>query len=717
MRLPRRLGVFSPGIRRIPHLAAFLDDAELVFRPDVGRQRVDAVVGWGLKPTADRARAYARQRGLPYLALEDGFLRSMRPGVVGEAPRSIVVDDEGMHYDATRPSRLERLIAAPLDEALEARARRGLDALRRHALSKYNHQPDLALPPSDRPRVLVVDQTAGDLSITLGRPACDFATLLARTLDEHPAAELLVKTHPDVLAGKKSGHFGAAAEHPRVRFVTAPAHAPSLLAQLDPSRDRVVVLSSLVGFEALVHGLPVTCFGVPWYAGWGLTDDRADVPPRRDARSLEALFAAAYLRYARYVDPETGLATTFEATAEQLGLERRLAEITRGTLVCVGFSRWKRAFLPSFLRAPGTELRFAKSVEEAAAEVRAAQRARGRGDGDRAPRGEPPVSEPPDSATRARGEWPARDVGGAVRVVSWGTRDEEVLRALAERVGVEHWRMEDGFLRSVGLGSDLHAPASLVLDREGLYYDPTRPSELERILRTADFSAEERTRAAMLRARIVATGVSKYNVGRASTLRAPVGRRVALVVGQVEDDASIQRGCLDVRTNLALLDAARQASPDSFLIWRPHPDVISGNRRGAVSAADVARLADTDAPEARLVDCLAICDEVHTMTSLVGFEALLRDKQVFVYGHPFYAGWGLTHDRHPHPRRTRRLDLDGLVAGVLLRYPRYVSPASGRPTTPERVVAALAAARRPEGSRIGDAYLRRQLRKLTNLLF
>jgi len=82
-------------------------------------------------------------------------------------------------------------------------------------------------------------------------------------------------------------------------------------------------------------------------------------------------------------------------------------------------------------------------------------------------------------------------------------------------------------------------------------------------------------------------------------------------------------------------------------------------------------------------------DAVHTMTSLAGFEGLLRAKKVVTYGQPFYAGWGLTDDRCPVPRRTRRLSLDELVAGSLFAYPLYVSQKTGRYTTPERAVEEL----------------------------
>jgi capsular polysaccharide export protein len=85
-------------------------------------------------------------------------------------------------------------------------------------------------------------------------------------------------------------------------------------------------------------------------------------------------------------------------------------------------------------------------------------------------------------------------------------------------------------------------------------------------------------------------------------------------------------------------------------------------------------------------ELLTVVDEVHALTSLTGFEALLRGKTVTCYGQPFYAGWGLTHDLMPLTRRTRRLTLDQLVAGALILYPTYVSRTTGKFTTPERAL-------------------------------
>lgn len=672
----RTVAVLSSGMARIPHLAELVGAERIVLRPSRAELReVDAVLGWGDKPSSRRARAFARRHGLRYVRAEDGFLRSVGLGVSGAPPLSVVLDELGIYLDARSESRLEHLIAdqAPGgDAALLERARHAMERIRVAELSKYNDAPPgpLELGPSDRPRVLVVDQTEGDASIRCGlASSASFEAMLRAAIDENPDAEILVKTHPDVIAGAKRGHF-AGVGGDRVRLFSRKTTPTAICAAV----ERVYVVTSQLGFEALICGKPVTCFGAPWYAGWGCTDDRLAVPRRRARRTVAELFAAAYLGYARYLDPKTGKAGTLEQVIEHLALQRELFARNQGELYCFGFRFWKQAYMKSYLRCPGNRIVFASSA--AAAE--------------------------------------RRGFDGSSRIVVWGQREQRDVRELAERHGIPIWRVEDGFLRSVGLGSDLTMPASLVVDRLGIYYDPSQPSELESILQNEPFTAAELERARELRRLLVGTGLSKYNVGRELAVAVPDGARVVLVPGQVEDDASIVLGCRDVRTNLGLLEAARRAHPDAFLIYKPHPDVLSGNRRGAVEPPAALRLCNHIEQQASLACCLAQAHEVQTLTSLVGFEALLRGLRVVVYGQPFYAGWGLTEDHAPPERRSRRLTLDELVAGALLRYPRYLDRRSGQFTTPEAVIAELCAERDGNAAAraIGGSWLRRQLRKV-----
>jgi capsular polysaccharide export protein len=260
----------------------------------------------------------------------------------------------------------------------------------------------------------------------------------------------------------------------------------------------------------------------------------------------------------------------------------------------------------------------------------------------------------------------------------------------ALRSDIEVIRVEDGFLRSVGLGAELVRPISWVMDRSGMYYDATRASDLEQLLQCRQFTPQQLARAAALRGRITASGITKYSVGHRSWQR-PRHARVILVPGQVESDASLRFGAPALRTNLGLLRAVREANPDAYLLYKPHPDVSAGLRARGQGEQRVRDWCDEVVTDVAMGALLERVDEVHVLTSLAGFEALLRGKSVVCYGLPFYAGWGLTRDVVPLARRTRRLKLDELVAAALLIYPTYVSRSSGGYISAEQALEELLA--------------------------
>jgi capsular polysaccharide export protein len=272
--------------------------------------------------------------------------------------------------------------------------------------------------------------------------------------------------------------------------------------------------------------------------------------------------------------------------------------------------------------------------------------------------------------------------------------------------GVPLVRVEDGFVRSVGLGADFLPPASLVFDNGGMYYDPRSRSDLEALLGETEFTPALIERARRLSAQLVARGVTKYNLaGQSRLLDMPAEVRRILVPGQVEDDLSVLFGGGAVRSNLALLERVRAANPDAFILYKPHPDVAAGHRKGAVPDALARRFADAIVQDISTAALLAGIDELHTMTSLAGFEALLRCRQVTVYGRPFYAGWGLTTDMM-RIDRGRLLTLEELVAGALILYPRYLDPVTRLPCGPEVIIERLD---RPELWRPGPLVMMRRM--------
>ncbi|MGH8460799.1 MAG: hypothetical protein ACRESS_04270 [Stenotrophobium sp.] len=276
-------------------------------------------------------------------------------------------------------------------------------------------------------------------------------------------------------------------------------------------------------------------------------------------------------------------------------------------------------------------------------------------------------------------------------IVVWAAREPADLVRVAAKQSAKIVRIEDGFLRSVGLGSNHFGGASLVIDPVGIYFDPNKTSRLEQILQNNDFDIELQARAAHLREMLVCRGLTKYNVGSRGSFKVlGEGRQKLLVPGQVEDDASVRLGSPEVRTNLQLLQRVREAHPAAWIVYKPHPDTEAGARLGRIADADVLIYANQIAHGVSPAALFAQIDTVHTMTSLLGFEALLRGIPVTLWGQPFYSGWGLTGDRFPLPRRKRRLTLDELVAGVLICYPDYVHPQTLHPCQVEEVANYLA---------------------------
>ena len=627
--LPALLGAKVEDVARIGHPA-----------------RCDVCVGCGNKASGQRARQLAEQYGRDFLLLEDGFLRSCGDAS-DPAAFSICVDDLGIYYDARRESRLEQLISHAATAAEMERAALLVAAWRQGRISKYNNVRDAARMPVD-PYVLVVDQTVGDSSVAGAcAGAADFIRMLTAAMEENPGVDILVKTHPDVVSGRKQGYLSRLppAMAKRVRVIASEAHAPDMIEHA----RAVYTVSSQMGFEALLWGVPVRTFGMPFYSGWGLTLDTMTAPLRRRSVPLLQLVFAALVRYVRYVDPETGQRCEAERAIEYVRLQRMMRSRFPERVHAIGFSRWKRQAARAFFA--GSSLTFGSTRRRI-----------------------PPGTE---------------------ALAVWGSRQEPMDAGSMPLI-----RVEDGFLRSVGLGAALTWPVSWVQDMTGIYYDATHPSAIEDLLNEAEFGPELLERARRLRQSIVASRLSKYNLrGRSGWRRPGTSRRVILVVGQVESDASLKFGCspgLSIATNAGLVGAVRAAHPDAYLVFREHPDVSQGYRDGSGGDPTHYDVVDEVASAAAIEDLLSGVDEVHVMTSLTGFEALLRGVPVITYGLPFYAGWGLTLDRASCCRRRRHVSLDALVAATLIAYPAYICPVSGRFTTPERAISALVSIREGE---------------------
>lgn len=652
----KRLAVYTLGFLQVPYVRRMLRHAGWNVVAGPISRSVDAVGVWGRKPRAKRGIDAAKRRSLPLISIEDAFLRSVYPGPK-QAPMGLVLDGVGIYFDAASPSRLEQILLASVDDPeTNSRARAGIEFLKTNGLSKYNPVARGAGVPLFDGYVLVIDQTRGDASLRCGwADEQTFRDMLESARKDHPKAQIVIRAHPAVSKGGKSGHYSEKDKDDRTTLLHQPVNPWDLLA----GASAVYCATSQLGFEAILAGHRPKVFGMPFYAGWGLTDDRQTCARRTRSLTVEQLFAGVMLEYPLW-QPQTNGKGSFEQAAQMLLARSQREWNNRVPAVALGISNWKRRRTARFLSSQRDRPVF--------------------------------MSDPLAAAARAKAR------GG--RVVVWASKETAQMQTVCDTAGVPLWRMEDGFLRSTGLGAELVPAASVVMDDLGIYFDATRESRLERLIgASVDLPAQALERAGELAQRIIAARVTKYNLVEAQPdLPARNGRKRILVPGQVEDDASIRLGTDKVNTNLDLLRAVRAANPQALIIYKPHPDVEAGLRPGAVENAD--ELADFVAQNAPVTMLLDQVDEVWTMTSLMGFEALLRGVKTTCLGMPFYAGWGLTDDRGQiTERRSARPTLDGLIHASLIDYPLYLDPLSKKPCPPEVLVARLAAG--PVGRSVG----------------
>lgn len=655
----------SVGIARNRQLSKMLEvDKIHLFRFLLPRQKDAVFLGWGHKANTRQTQVLACKLGLPFWRMEDGFIATLGHPSSDKRRLSIILDKSGIYYDYQSRGDLELLLEnLPQwwNASMARRARNAMQQLLKLRISKYNQirqpLPELPALSAGQKRILLVDQTAGDASVAgAGADESSFQRMLDWACAS--GAQVLIKTHPDVLLGKKQGYLGLS-QGKNIHVLTDDVCPFTLFEQV----DEVATVCSQLGFEALLAGKPVHCFAIPFYAQRGLTIEHAS-PMMRTAASLEQLFAAAYILYPHYFHPHNTQPCELEDILNwlQAQLQGRSPQVPE--LAAVDFSLWKRSFIPEFIAGSATQMRFVRSCAEL-----------------------------------KEGEWP----------LLWGLKTEPQ--------NPHCWRIEDGFIRSVGLGADLRRPASLVLDDMGIYYDGTRPSRLEHLLQNTVLNDYERARSEHLIQMLRERGTSKYNeVARRSQPLAlgelAAGRSIILVVGQFQLDLSIAYGCRELRDNLSLLRQVRTDFPAAFVIYKEHPDVYSGVRPGRLADADIQQYADLQLTDVALADLFPQIDRLCTLCSLSGFEALLRGVPVSTYGIPFYAGWGLTQDCYSLPRRQRELDLATLVYCTLVLYPRYVDWRNRQLTTVEILIEQISG--RSVGS-LKSAWFARQVRKMRYL--
>ena len=628
------------GLGRLEARGSPLDTAALAaLFPEFSNSGALAGLGaWVGSRHQRRMRKRAAALGIPVIAFDHGVLRAPPRGDATSPVLSVTATAMRGPGSSTDILCADRVLATRDWETpdLLARAAAGRRELVARQVGGSWWQPG-EFPSGDCIALVDVGGTGPPPS------AAVLGTMVAAALAENPPQKVVILTSGHVPRGVLADATSCGSS-----VISRPVNPWAAIARA----ERVYAAGGETGFLALLAGRAVRCFDDSFYTGWGVTADDAQVSQHLFRRTVDQIFAGACLVATRYLDPYRQTASTFDQTLSILTEWRKIESANRRVAVLVGMSFWKRRRVAEFFRSTvGTPI-FRRTTK---------------------------------GALKAAGAGP----GGNIAV--WASRVPAGLVEAVARQKIALIRVEDGFVRSVGLGSDFVPAASLVLDRNGMYYDPDARSDLEQLLLEGEFDAALIARAGKLIDQLVARGVTKYNLAGASTpaLEFPgcdvsVRRRI-LVPGQVEDDLSVRLGGGDIRGNLDLLARVRAANPDALILYKPHPDVEAGHRIGAIPDRLAGQFADRIIRDRSTAALFSQIDELHTLTSLAGFEALLRRLRVVVYGRPFYAGWGLTADDMAVDRG-RRLTLEELVAGALILYPRYLDPVTRLPCPPEIVL-------------------------------
>ena len=562
--------------------------------------------------------------------IEDGFVHSF--GIKKKKiPLTICYDNNGIYYDCTRNNDLREFLKQKLSKKNISRAKNIVQLWKKYSISKYNF-PSFIEPPSS-PYILLIDQTFGDLSLEYGDANEDsFKRMFEFAINNWPDHRIIIKTHPDVISYRKKGCIDSS------KYVKDNIKVIGGIGQINrliEFSSAVCVVTSQVGFEALIYGKDVHVFGQPFYSGLGLTiDHNTNNEKVKKHISLEQLVFASLVKYQICFDPRTKKKCEIEEIMKFIHYSREASKFFPQDLEAINLTPWKARQINRFVYpVTGKNVKFFKRFK-----------------------------------SRMK------------NIMVWGknTRLENYISKVDDFISVE-----DGFIRSVGLGGDLYPPLSLLFDKKGIHYDASKVSDLEDQLQNSNVNYSERMRAKKILNLIIKLKISKYNLKITKKIDLPknaINKEIIGVLGQVESDNSIIYGVPDntiQKTNFALVERVRKDYPDAFIIYKPHPDTESGLRAKGERDSDISYYADLIAYKTSLEDLFNKVDRIAVFTSLGGFEALIRGISVITYGLPFYSGWGLTEDKLKNhiwaKRRKRRLTIEELTFISLIKYPFYSS--------------------------------------------
>jgi capsular polysaccharide export protein len=187
-------------------------------------------------------------------------------------------------------------------------------------------------------------------------------------------------------------------------------------------------------------------------------------------------------------------------------------------------------------------------------------------------------------------------------------------------------------------------------------------------------TSQESERAKSLISRICRSNFTKYNKYVASQ-SFEIEEGAVLVIDQKRGDASIQFAGARDDDFQRMISAAATENSTRPVYFKRHPDSILGNGKSFAvpNRPNVVVLPD----HVSINSIIDKAGKIYTLSSQVGFEGLLRGKEVVTFGQPFYSGWGITDDRNPQQRRVTKRTIEEIFHVACIQLSVYANPWNG----------------------------------------
>lgn len=542
---------------------------------------------------------------------------------------------QGVYFDSRHESNIESLLRSSWtpDEQDNVIANLALQMINKYRITKTNDYPQVSFSfflNNGLPNVLLIDQPIGDESVIYGSSnEQTFNDMLLHVFHNADIANIYIKLHPDTINYGKEGylqkllHKHNLYEHPLIHVIEDNYNIASFFNFV----DEVFVVTSQVGFEALLRGKTVSCFGMPFYSGWGLTNDMQVSTKPKPERTIIDLFVAIMLKYTSYINPFTQKIGNILDLLEYISLQQR--------------HNLKQEI--AFYKSNQTTISSLKHSVKSKIEINNSKKL--------------PKYE-----------------NYLILTDNEKSYDEIVNQP-------HHAFVRDGFMFSSNINKK--TPSSIIIDYNGSYFNPKNYTDLEFLLNHEQFTEYEYIMAENFLIAYhnkINSLLEKESSGLLNKIKQENSdKKIIFVPGQDEECELFMYGSTKIKSNLQLVSQLCSQVENSVIIYKPFIDPKSSKDK-MVEQSSLKMLNNTAKyknnvvyieKKASISHCINIADEIHTINSNVALDAILKKKIVVTYGLPFYGGHGLTIDTEVFPRQKCQLSLEEFVLGTYLLYPRY----------------------------------------------